>query len=60
MYNTPLKNLKMVDQNYDGLVEIARDIKKQEQKNPNAYNWHILNSQMRFEEEDQIQKMKKA
>ena len=44
----------MVDQHYDGLLDIAKDIKKQEQKNPNAYGWHILNSQIKFDEEDQI------
>lgn len=44
IYASPLTNLKIVDSHYDGLLDIAKDIKKQEMKNPNAYGWHILNS----------------
>jgi DNA modification methylase len=44
LYNTPLVNLKMVDHHYEGILDIAKDIKKQEMSNPSSNNWHILNS----------------
>ena len=40
-------------------MTVAKDIKRMEQRNPNAYNWHILNAKAKFEEDDQIERMKK-
>jgi hypothetical protein len=49
----------MQDNHFEGMMTVAKDIKRMEQRNPNAYNWHILNAKAKFEEDDQIERMKK-
>lgn len=49
----------MNDTHFNGMLEVARGIRKMEQNNPNAYGWYLVNAQAKFREDDQIEKMKR-
>lgn len=53
------QNIKMHDNHFENMMVVAKDIRRMEQRNPNAYNWHILNAKAKFEEGDLIERMKK-
>jgi len=47
-----LHQLKLKDNHYAGMVEVARDIKKTQSKNPDAEAQHLLTAQHKFQEND--------
>ena len=58
--SSPLYKMKMGDQHFESMLNVSRNIRKQEMNNPNAYGWYLVNATQKFEEQDQIEKMKKA
>jgi len=42
----------MNDTHFNGMLEVARGIRKMEQNNPNAYGWYLVNAQAKFREDD--------